>query len=186
MPAARPASLTPSTPYTTPAHRSLVHHDLSTLARAGSGLSAGHLKRTRSPLATAQLPSYRCVRLPKRGDSSPLTWLALLSTLRRCSVLPPSFAARGSSPSPTTHDTRTHALSPKCQLDQMDPSSTTVPSTYFFDPHMNLPQKSLHHNISYLTSKISSKSYTTTTFSLQLCMAKTQAHHRAHDGSSER
>jgi hypothetical protein len=53
---------------------------------------------------------------------------------------------------------------------------------------MNLPQKSLRHNISYLTSKISSKSYTTTTttFSLQLCMAKTQAHHRAPDGSSER
>ena len=45
MPAARPASLTSSTPYTTPAHHSLVHPDLSTLARAGSG-TLGHLKRT--------------------------------------------------------------------------------------------------------------------------------------------
>ena len=45
MPAARPASLTPSTPYITPAHRSLVHPDLSTLVRAGSG-TLGHLKRT--------------------------------------------------------------------------------------------------------------------------------------------
>ena len=49
------------------------------------------------PLATALLPSHRYVRLLKRGDSSPLTWLALLSTLRvaacRRPTSPPAAAA---------------------------------------------------------------------------------------------
>ena len=85
-----------------------IHHAGSPLSRPPRSLhprpsrvgTLGHLKRTRSPLATAQLPSYRCVRLPKRGASSPRTWLALLRTLRRCSVPPPSFAARCRSPWP--------------------------------------------------------------------------------------
>jgi hypothetical protein len=102
MPAARPASLTPSTPYITPAHRSLVHPGLSTLVRAGSG-TLGHLKRT---VRSRRRRSPHTGAYASLNEGSPLMWLALLSTLRCCSVPPPSFAARGSSPSPT-HDTHT-------------------------------------------------------------------------------
>ena len=114
-PAGRPFMPTRPRPFTTCNARGSTRfvNTLHTIHHAGSPLSrpprslhprSSRVRDSRSPqahgpLATALLPSHRYVRLPKRGDSSPLTWLALLSTLRRCSVPPPNFAARSRSPS---------------------------------------------------------------------------------------
>ena len=133
-----------------------IHHAGSPLSRPPRSLHprSSRVRDSRSPqahgpLATAPLPSHRCVPLPKRGDSSPFTWLALLSTHRRCQraaafvrrpLPPPTAAAHRPS-----RGTRRHTpFAKNTSWRQMDPSSTMVPSTYFFDPHMNLP---LHHNI---------------------------------------
>ena len=137
-----------STRFVTTLHT--IHHAGSPLSRPPQSLHprSSRVRDSRSPqahgpLATAPLPSHRCVRLPKRGLPSHVACVVKHSAVAACRPprSPPAVAAH--------RPPMTHARTPYRQNASwtMDPSSTTVPSTYFFDPHMNLPQKSLHHNI---------------------------------------